>query len=159
MFSQRELVLAIEDATTRTTETFTGLTVMDWAVPVQHEPMRTVRDVLAHLAGSGVTYALLIEIARHGVALEAFDWGEFLALRLADRATVSVAELLTQYRTVQLDLIRQIIAMDPDLLQRPVRIGDCRSLLDSALLRAGALHALEHRAQIVHALARARGEM
>lgn len=158
MFSRRELVLAIHDATARTIETFTSLAGADWTARVEHEPTWTTRDVLAHLAGSGIAYALLIETARHGVALEAFDREEFVQMRLADRATVSVADLLTEYRMAQLDLMRQVATMSPALLQRPVRIGSCWSPLDSALFQAAALHALRHRAQVIRALTERRGQ-
>lgn len=158
MFSRRELVLAIYDATARTIETFESLAGEDWTAKVEHEPTWTTRDVLAHLAGSGIAYALLIETARQGVALESFDREEFMQVRLADRATVPVADLLTEYRTVQVDLIRQVATMSPALLEHPVRIGSCWASLDSALFQAAALHALRHRAQVIRALTERRGK-
>lgn len=149
MFSRAEVVAAIRDATRRTIVTFKPLSERQLAVPVTHgedgSPW-TGREVLAHLAGRALFYQLLIELARSGDRIDAFDQAEFNAIRLQDRIGTPVDDLLLEFWRTHEDLVRQI-AFEP-AFTRSVRFNGRVMVLSEALLIEAAIHSLEHAASV-----------
>lgn len=153
MFARREVVAAIRDATRRSAATFGALSDAQLAVRVgdgSGADAWTAREVLAHLAGRALLYALLIELARTGLRLDDFDVDEFNALRVHDRRERGVADLLAEFRTTHEELARWV-AVEP-AFEQSVRLNGRAMPLSTVLLVEAALHSLEHAAAVRQAV-------
>src|SRR5690348_9249981 len=87
IFGPDEAAAAVAAATRRASAFFAELSDAQLATGVLDAGDRrwTARDVLAHLAGRALGYALVVEFARRGEALDAIDPLEFAQARLDDR--------------------------------------------------------------------------
>jgi uncharacterized damage-inducible protein DinB len=159
IFGPDEAAAAVAAATRRTTAFFAELSGAQLAAVVcdNVEWRWTARDVLAHLAGCALGYALVVEFARRGEALDSIDPREFALARLEDRRGRAADELLEELELVHEHLAERLRTMPSDLLHAPVRYGPYTWTLIDALVLASACHALAHVAAVRRALTSGHG--
>lgn len=158
LLSARELGSAIDDVLRRCDQRFDSLTDTQLATVVYATaPCWRVHDVLAHLAGSALRYALLLVAAESGQPLPTLEVDAFNAIRIADRRGRSVARLLDEVRETHHELTAYLRVMPPGLLEEPIVVGATRMPLSALLFDAAVRHPLGHLADVGTVLAAAHG--
>lgn len=154
MATKQQVIETIQQGIQRVEDTFGGLTddQLDTVV-YDDEHGWTARQVLAHLASRGETYAMLFQMATiQPPVTTGFDVNQWNQQQVDARAGMTAQQLLTAFRAVHAELIEAIEALPETELQRTVSLPHGDLAVSDLVLASGGLHSARHAEEVVRGL-------
>ncbi len=153
MATRQEITAAIREGIGQVEKTFGPLTDDQLAVKVhESEGGWTAREILAHLAGRGLGYERMSNLAAGNPPSGPLDVNHWNQERVDERIANSRDELLAEFRTVHENLIAYVEGLDDATLDREISFGPQTIQVSEVLRRSGGMHSVNHSLEVEKAL-------